>query len=578
MCYEYSSEAPLSECTYPLVNIFLLCCLEYAFEHQNRKLFHWSDCSSSQVVAQPDDLLRPKKLEKLLRRQGFAGNTYRILYGDLKDEAAMREQPKKLEKVLREQGFAGNSYRILYGDLKFRAAMREQALSKPMNFSNDIAPRVIPSIHHTIQNYGKNSFMWLGPIPRVHIMDPEQLKIVFSLINDFQKPTINPFARLLADGILNHEGPKWVKHRKIINPAFHLEKLKDMVPAFYHSCNEMVSKWENMVFVEGSCELDVMPYLQNMTADVISRTAFGSSYEKGKKIFKLQTELVELVIQSTLGVYIPGWRFLPTKSNNKMKEISNEITTLILDIMSEREKSMKAGEAIQTDLLIILMKSNLNEIKQHGSNKDIGMSIEDVIAECKLFYIAGQETTATLLVWTMVLLSSYLEWQEQARAEIFEIFGNKKPDYDGLSRLKVVTMIFNEVLRLYPPVSMFGRFVKKETRLGKLTLPAGVMLALPTILIQRDPELWGEDANEFKPERFSKGVSKATKNPSAFVPFGLGPRICIGLNFAMIEAKLALSMILQRFSFELSSSYTHAPTVTITTQPQHGAHIILHKL
>ena len=81
-----------------------------------------------------------------------------------------------------------------------------------------------------------------------------------------------------------------------------------MVPAFYHSCNEMVSKWESMVSKEGSCELDVMPYLKNMASDVISRTAFGSSYEKGKKIFKLQTELTNFVIQTTLGIYIPGWR------------------------------------------------------------------------------------------------------------------------------------------------------------------------------------------------------------------------------------------------------------------------------
>ncbi|XP_023536195.1 cytochrome P450 CYP72A219-like [Cucurbita pepo subsp. pepo] len=487
-------------------------------------------------------------------------------------------RPRRLEKFLRQQGFAGNSYRILYGDLKDRDAMREQAISKPMNFSNDIAPRVIPSVHHTIQKYGKNSFMWFGPIPRLHIMDPEQLKTVLTLINDIQKPLMYPHLKLLTNGLINHEGEKWVKHRKIINPAFHLEKLKVMVPAFYHSCYDMVSKWESMVFENGSCELDVMPYLQQMAADVISRTAFGSSYEKGKKIFKLQTELAGLVNQTIMGIFIPGWRFLPTKSNRKMKEISKEITTLILRIINEREKSMSAGEAMHSDLLGILMESNLNEIGRHGNNKDIGMSIDDVINECKTFYIAGQETTATLLTWTVILLSSYSEWQDRARAEVFEIFGNKKPDFDGLSRLKVVTMILNEVLRLYSPASILGRRVKKETKVGNFTIPAGVFLGLPITLLHRDPELWGEDAGEFKPERFSKGVSKATKNPNAFIPFGLGPRICIGVNFAMIEAKMALSIILQRFSFELSPSYTHAPIAAMTVQPQHGAHIILHKL
>ncbi|CAH8380940.1 unnamed protein product [Eruca vesicaria subsp. sativa] len=482
-------------------------------------------------------------------------------------------KPKKLESYLRRQGLPGTPYTPLVGDIKRNVKMLMEARSKPITLTDDITPRLLPLTLKMFNSHGRTFFIWIGPVPTIMITNPEHIKEVFTKFNDFEKNTSFPLIRLLVGGLASYKGDKWARHRRIINPAFHLEKIKNMLPVFYHCSSEIVSQWERLfIDKESSCEVDVWPWLVSMTADVISHAAFGSSYKEGQRIFELQGELSGLIGQELKKPYIPGLRFFPTKSSKRIKAIDKEIDTILRGMVSKRE----AGEAEHKDLLGVLLSSGSEE---SGGN---GLSVKEVLRECKLFYFAGQETTSVLLVWTMVLLSHHQDWQARAREEVRQILGDAtndtKPDIDSLSNLKVMSMIFNEVLRLYPPVAELKRSANKEMKLGELTLPAGVRVYIPTALVHRDTELWGEDAGEFKPERFKDGISKATKNQVCFLPFGWGLRICIGQNFSLLEAKMAMALILQKFSFELSPSYVHSPQMVMTTRPQFGAHLILHKL
>nr|CAD1823802.1 unnamed protein product [Ananas comosus var. bracteatus] len=366
-----------------------------------------------------------------------------------------------------------------------RPPQRHRPLPTPpsLPLPHRIVPVVFPLFHRTMQLHGKISFTWFGPTPRVTITDPELVREVLSnKFGHFEKPAVSPLVRLLLNGLAHYEGEKWARHRRILNPAFHLEKLKRMLPSFSTCCTELIARWENLVPSEGSSEIDVWPELQNFTGDVISRTAFGSSYQEGRRIFHLQSELAERLIQAFQYLHIPGYRFLPTKNNRRMKEIDGEIRSLLRGIIGKREKAIKVGEATNDDLLGLLLESNMRYFEENA-NSNLKMSTDEVIEECKLFYFAGQETTSVLLTWTMVALSMHPEWQARAREEVLQVFGNSRPDFEGLSRLKIVTMILYEVLRLYPPVIFVNRKTYKEMKLGGITYPPGVTLMLLIIFL-----------------------------------------------------------------------------------------------
>ncbi|KAJ8626828.1 hypothetical protein MRB53_020135 [Persea americana] len=485
----------------------------------------------------------------------------------------------KLQSYLNQQGIHGHRYKLIHGNLKDMDRSLRQALSQPINLTHKIPSRVLPFLDQTIKSYGKTSITWVGTCPRLNIMDPELVREVMSTkFGHFARPEQRPQTKLLLTGLVGYDGEKWVRHRRILNPAFHQEKLKRMVPVMFTCWIEVISKWEKLIGSKNSSEIDVWPELQDATADVIARTGFSTNYKDGMRIFHLQREQAELVIKATQTIYVPGFSYLPTKDNIRRKEINIEVESMLTEMIEKRKKAMEMGDAVEDDMLTVMVEAYLKESQESGDSKSMGLTFDEVLDECKLFFFAGHETTSVLLTFTMIVLSMHPDWQEKAREEVLQVFGKNKPHLDGLNHLKIVTMIIFEVLRLYPPAVLPIRRTYKEVKLGEYRLPPGVQLSIPLIFIHHDPELWGEDVDEFKPERFSEGFAKAANHQLAFFPFGWGPQICIGQNFTMLEAKLALAMILQRFSFELSPSYVHAPCVIITLMPQHGAQVIIHRL
>ncbi|KQK08830.1 hypothetical protein BRADI_2g44170v3 [Brachypodium distachyon] len=468
-------------------------------------------------------------------------------------------RPRRLGRALRAQGLGGTAYRFPTGDLTENSRLNKEARSSPMPPCHDIVPRVAPHLYNTVKEHGNVCITWFGPIMRVIIAEPELVRDILSnKSGHFEKFTNKRLAKLMALGLANYDGEKWAKHRRMPNPAFHLEKLKGMLPAFSACCSDLIGSWENKLANSGgSVEIDIWQEFQNLSGDVISRTAFGSSFMEGRRIFQLQAEQAERKIKAFQYIYIPGYLFFPTGNNRRMREINQEIEGLLRGIIEKRDALSRAS-----------------------GTSSLRMSIEDVIEECKLFYFAGMETTSVLLTWTLVVLGMHPEWQDQARKEVLSVFGKDKPSFDGLNRLKTasVTMILYEALRLYPPVVTLTRKTSKEMQIGGILYPAGTVVELPVILLHHNPNIWGKDVLEFKPQRFAEGIFKATNDRLAFFPFGSGPRICIGQNFALLEGKIALSMVLQHFEFRLSPSYAHAPYTVITLHPQHGAQIIIKSL
>ncbi|XP_074586591.1 cytochrome P450 709B2-like [Curcuma longa] len=479
-------------------------------------------------------------------------------------------RPYAITQYFKKQGVDGPGYKFFKGSSEDIKAMKREASGLILDTrSHDVASRVIPHYINWASQYGNVFLFWFGTNPRLLINDPEMVKHV--LANKFGfYPKLDADANILAllgKGLVLVQGSEWARHRRIVNPAFTMDKLKMLTGKMANCVRVMLQGWEEQArrAADKQQEVEVSKQFQELTADVISHTAFGSSFAEGKEVFLAQKELQILASANILNIQFPGSRFLPTKKNLYKWKLERRVNSTLMRVIRRRLDSKDSSYG--RDLLGLMMEASH---KQRGQR----MNMYEIVDECKTFFFAGHETTSHLLTWVLFLLSTNRDWQEKLRDEVLRECGQQVPDADTLSNLKLVTMVLLETLRLYGPVVQLARKASQDMALGNISIPKGTALIIPIMMIHRSKQIWGPDADEFNPHRFKDGISKAASHPNALLAFSIGPRACIGQNFAMLEAKTVTAMVLQRFSLSLSPDYKHAPTDLLTLQPQHGLPII----
>ncbi|TVU19328.1 hypothetical protein EJB05_35472, partial [Eragrostis curvula] len=343
--------------------------------------------------------------------------------------------PYRMERRLRWQGISGPPRSLFTGNASDYRALLAAGRSAPLaSFHHSIVGRATPQYTEWPARYGRPFVYWFGPRPRLVISDPELVKAVMTdSTGAFDKAGAglkNPLARqLIGEGLVGLTGENWARHRRVIAPAFNMERVKAWIPEIAAATSSILDKWEVQAESRTEFEIDIHKEFHTLGADVISRVAFGSSYEEGKRIFELQEEQMKLALLAMRTIYIPGFRFVPTKKNRTRKSLDREIRSSLRKLIEINGRKCEDSK----NLLGLMLSAS-------KAGSEFKMGIEEIIDECKTFYVAGKETTANLLTWATLLLALHQEWQDKARDEVLQACGKyDRPSAENLSNLKIVS-------------------------------------------------------------------------------------------------------------------------------------------
>ncbi len=365
---------------------------------------------------------------------------------------------------------------------------------------------------------------------------------------------------MLGEGLLTSEGDFHLRQRRLAQPAFHRKRVASYAQVMADFAARTLARWDTLgdgAVVEMDAEM------MRLTLGIVGKTLFDADVEKDAPEVGQAMHTVLNGFFTLLLPFSERWENWPLPPLRRLRAARDQLDAILFRIIQERRAS---GED-KGDLLSMLL------LAQDEEGDGGGMSDTQVRDEAMTLFLAGHETTAVALTWTWYLLSQHPEVMRTLQAELDEVLGGRLPTFDDVSRLRYTRMVFAESMRLYPPAWVVGRRALTEYEVGGYTLPAGSMFFASQYVVHRHPDFWPEP-ERFDPQRWTP-EAEAARPKFAYFPFGGGPRLCIGEQFAWMEGILVLATLAQRWHADLLPGHPVALEPLITLRPKHGMKMIL---
>jgi cytochrome P450 len=437
------------------------------------------------------------------------------------------------------------------------------------------APSLLKQIFDPVPNqyevipriaYEKPIWEWKSVFGRMFVIsDPAGVKRVL-LDNVANYPKTDTETKMLGaivgEGLLVSQGEKWKSHRRLMSPSFDFKSIVSYSPAMVSAAEAFADAWA----VKGKdAVVDIADEMTRLTLKVISNTMFSADGEMlGELVDSSLRKMTDIIDFGVLDILpLIG----PPRMKRKMDRIHANFMTMdatIQKLIRAREKT--EGQA-QRDLLDRLIAARDGETGVRLSN-------DEVRDEVVIIFLAGHDTTSLALTYTWYLLSQHPEVEAKLHAELARVLGGRAPTYDDLENLSYTKMVIEESMRLYPPApGISNRAVLEDDEIGGVKIPKGAQVGIMPWLLHRHRLLW-DHPERFDPERFSPERSQG-RHRFAYLPFGGGPRVCIGMALAMAEAQLILATIAQRYRLKLVPGQDIILQHRITMRPRDGIQMIL---